>query len=1489
MTPPWMNRTKEMDRTKPMDTATPKDEAVDKGQGTGQSPPPLGTTSALAVPEKERPLPSMGDGREGHPLILPPDIAQKYGDKDLILPDWWTSPYTAMPHDFPKGSGYGYVQSPYTSWWTRIYGVSPISDLPKYRYMYRNVPEIKAAIDKTVFLSVARGMDLKLPKDDAVQGGPAQGAGAPKLDANGKPIPPPFGKDKAPPFGQKDGEPGALGEGGAPPEENEPGQEQGQEAVTPAGEPAPGEAEVVKGKPRPFGAADLPFPEEETDTPPEEHPFLKDAPKDEVGNLPPEGEPQGQAPNPKVPGPEQDKALAVRGPGGIAIPKPKTKNQQIIEFLDDFLGSINWIDIQVQALTDMLVYGNAWVELAYDGQKALERNLKPDEAKDIENYSKPAPEGYKPGPGDKVIEIKGEGKVWDMKLLDPLFMRVRRDSLGNVYGAIQWLAWPPVVFSNDKVVHVAYNRKSWAYENAYGTSQLMSLIRVQDMIWQLESDMMAVSHINIAPALTIYGGTPTSPYTNQQMGGLIDDMDARGPASNIFLKGDCKAEALPLIAQLGGISQFFTYLKDQRIILLGVPPDLMGIEMPGSYSKSAVSIAEFKARVKALQEVWGNALHDFIFPRILRPVFGDDCPIPKCVWKSPFEEDRTQTSNRVREDYKLGLITKRVALQEAGYDCDPSDPDLDEFYKPPAPPPGLGGPEQFEDKDGNPAVPAGSGPDGEPVDKDGAPLKRKPPPPPFGGPPGQGKPPFGKVPGKGVAGQPAPSVNEDFGKPNAPYKAASNAGTLVYLSKLAENYGFQIYLVNSEFIAKNIDPRWDSALGKGHLIGGHHWALGMLYIPVDEIWISNAVPSSEREYIMLHELTEAPLMKNGMSYGDAHRRATDVEETAKSLTKSIRDFNYGIGDMSDGSFRAKEADQTEQGVPFFAYDPDQARDETGKWTTDGGGGGPAVEMEKSILFERDDKGVLWAIPKVKDRENMSKAEALDVARAYGHDRAQLTRQHPDWSTEMIDEEAKKMVGLGERESTMLIHPPEPKAPEVKPPEPKVEPKPEPPKAPEAPKVPEVKPEAPKPKAAPKEVPKSEPKTEGKDAIQGPEPKKGADVGLDGKNLGKRLAGKTSWANHAMSLDDKAKSYKVEKVTTPDGTTLDVRVAPGLMKTDPGQLTAFKRGLHDMPPGLAKAFEGRQIILHDYKDRPIETTGTTGWSKRESITGGFYNPASKTLHITSPLGNDPGILPHEVSHAESHNIQDEISKELYHKLGPQEKMKVDEYMRSVTANRNERLQRAESNKSYGMDRLKDREEEAKRYLGKYKEDLQQAQDPNNPKYRDDPEARKAAIERAEGFVKAREKMLSDRAHKTAVTLIEKKFALERKTATDNTDPTTHFQMVTMARGKLGPMPAYGVAAWPNVEEGKPPEDASELHKAYYNFYKDARTAKLGGPTTYARSNKGGMGHVDETYAEINALYGTKSHRGQTKEELERDYPELAKSYKELRDAYAKRRS
>jgi hypothetical protein len=1108
--------------------------------------------------------------------------------------------------------------------------------------------------------------------------------------------------------------------------------------------------------------------------------------------------------------PEQDKALAVRAPGGLAIPKPKTKNQQIIEFLEEFLDGINWIDIQIQALTDMLVYGNAWVELAYDGQKALERNLDKKEAKDIKDYSTPAPEGYKPGPDNKVLEIKGEGKVWDMKLLDPLFMRVRRDSLGNVYGAIQWLAWPPVVFGNDKVVHVAYNRKSWAYENAYGTSILMSLIRVQDMIWQLESDMMAVSHINIAPALTIYGGTPEHAYSNTQMAGLIDDMENRGPASNIFLKGDCRAEALPLIAQLGGISQFFNYLKEQRIVLLGVPPDLMGIEMPGSYSKSAVSIAEFKARVRALQEIWANALHDFIFPRILRPVFGDDCPIPKCVFKSVFEEDRTQTSNRVREDYKLGLITKRVALQEAGYDLDPSDPDLDEFYKPPAPPPGLGGPEQFEDKDGNPAVPAGSGPDGEPVDKDGAPLKRKPPPPPFGGPPGAKPNPFAKTPGKSVAGQPPPGAGEDFGKPNLPYKAAEGA-SLAYLSKLAVVNGFGIYLVNAEYISKNIDARWDPA-ETGHIIGGHHWALSMLYIPTDEIWISNAVAMDARKYVMVHEVTEAPLMRDGMPYGEAHARAEGVEDQAKQLDKSVRDFNYGIGDMSDGDFQASEADHTEQGHPFGAYSEDQARDESGKWTSDGGG--PSLVEETTLIHAPGEGGppVTGPTGPTGPQGPTSAPEAEQAKEAKPMSRAEAVRRA--------------------REHWNQSHPREPVPVE----------------------------------------PKEPPKEEQRDS-HGRLPST-VDKKPNGDFMGKHVS---NLSDHTMAIEDKYKSVPVTKFTTPDGATFNVKVSPKLAKLDPGQVEAFQKSLKDMPEGMASAFGDRTVILHDYNDRPIE-----GTKANPKITMGLFNTETRTLHIYGPLSTDPGVLSHEVGHAEMHRMEDEIVKEVDAKLSPEDREGADNLFKEAMENRENKLKELESQRSNQIEMLTTKRDMARAYLPKYDEAIEKVKSGQDPAAQTDIQ-KKAAIEYYERIKADREKTIKN--YDRSVRAVEKKFDVKKMVYQAALNPESARARSMLFIGKVGSIKVQSFSFSPT---GAPPEDASPLHNAVYKFHEAVRNDPYNGPTAYARIHKSGPDHVSETYAEMSAVYGTENHRGVTRAKVEKENPGLVKAYRDLREEWRKRR-
>ena len=49
------------------------------------------------------------------------------------------------------------------------------------------------------------------------------------------------------------------------------------------------------------------------------------------------------------------------------------------------------------------------------------------------------------------------------------------------------------------------------------------------------------------------------------------------------------------------------------------------------------------------------------------------------------------------------------------------------------------------------------------------------------------------------------------------------------------------------------------------------------YIPVNEIWLDNALDPDEYEAVLVHEATERSLMQQGMSYDVAHKQAEDAE------------------------------------------------------------------------------------------------------------------------------------------------------------------------------------------------------------------------------------------------------------------------------------------------------------------------------------------------------------------------------------------------------------------------------------------------------------------------------------------------------------------------------------------------------------------------------------------------------------------------------------
>lgn len=98
---------------------------------------------------------------------------------------------------------------------------------------------------------------------------------------------------------------------------------------------------------------------------------------------------------------------------------------------------------------------------------------------------------------------------------------------------------------------------------------------------------------------------------------------------------------------------------------------------------------------------------------------------------------------------------------------------------------------------------------------------------------------------------------------------------LPYIEKI--NYenapeGVAIYLVDGQYVRDNISADFT--------MGGHDKVYP--FIPPGEVWVEKSIAPEEIEYIILHELDERDSMGEGLSYEDAHEKATQYESLVRS-------------------------------------------------------------------------------------------------------------------------------------------------------------------------------------------------------------------------------------------------------------------------------------------------------------------------------------------------------------------------------------------------------------------------------------------------------------------------------------------------------------------------------------------------------------------------------------------------------------------------------
>jgi len=104
-----------------------------------------------------------------------------------------------------------------------------------------------------------------------------------------------------------------------------------------------------------------------------------------------------------------------------------------------------------------------------------------------------------------------------------------------------------------------------------------------------------------------------------------------------------------------------------------------------------------------------------------------------------------------------------------------------------------------------------------------------------------------------------------------------------YIKKIAQILEINVWLVNGEFIRKNISEDFVNY--------DHHYHLG--FIPRNEFWIAKGASTGEMKCYMDRMLTEYMLMKNGVSYEEASEKAASIERIERGKSRIIRKLRGG--------------------------------------------------------------------------------------------------------------------------------------------------------------------------------------------------------------------------------------------------------------------------------------------------------------------------------------------------------------------------------------------------------------------------------------------------------------------------------------------------------------------------------------------------------------------------------------------------------------------
>jgi hypothetical protein len=313
--------------------------------------------------------------------------------------------------------------------------------------------------------------------------------------------------------------------------------------------------------------------------------------------------------------------------------------EEVREWLSDWLEEHNFLQTLRIIGTDMLVFGNAYIEVC------REEGMPPEE--------------------------------WWLKPLDPVHMRVRRNEYGDVFGYIQLLTFPPVTFTAQDIVHYRYGAKSWWFEWSYGTSMLRPLLLIQSYIDSLQTDMATIVHVYTKPMLVVKAGTPQLPWSDTQLQQLVDAFSGRQAATDVFVRGDVAVDVIQSMTKDVNLQWWLDYLTIQRSAVLGVPKIFLGESERTNRATADIVMQEFVTRLRMLEELIGDTSETDLFKLLIRAKFGEGEEVPTAKWRPVWEPTLDVKAAYITNLVEKGIILRSEARPQLGYPEQPTDEALE--------------------------------------------------------------------------------------------------------------------------------------------------------------------------------------------------------------------------------------------------------------------------------------------------------------------------------------------------------------------------------------------------------------------------------------------------------------------------------------------------------------------------------------------------------------------------------------------------------------------------------------------------------------------------------------------------------------------------------------------------------------------------------------------------------------------------------------------